>query len=113
MEIGRPFSATAAGTNSGATATASAETIGETNSQVNVQFFVKDISGGLDKDGKITIESPAGTVLWESQHDVSVEGFKFSFPGLDIECPPGEAAVGKLDGSTADCQVTISGRKIP
>jgi hypothetical protein len=94
------FSATAAGTNSGATATKAAVD--------GVTYVVTNISGHVDADSIVTIESPATTVLWESKVDVSLEGFSFNFSPT-IPCPRGGAAVGKLSASSADCQVTVSG----
>ena len=94
------WSATGAGTDSGATATAAA--VG-TN-----RFVVTNISGHVDADSVVTIESPASTVLWESKIDISVEGLSFNFNPV-IACPLNSAAVGKLSASSADCQVTISG----
>jgi hypothetical protein len=95
------FSATAAGTNSGATATHAAVT-GQT-------YVVTNISGHGDADAVITIESPASTVLWEGKLDVSAEGFNFSSGPVTIPCGRSAAAVGKIAASTSDCQVTISG----
>ena len=99
-----PFNETAAGTGSGATAT-HALSAGKT-------FFVTSISGHVDADAIITIESPAATVVWESKIDVSVEGTSFNFPGLNVAGSPGAAILGKISASTADCQVNISGYQI-
>ena len=95
------FSATAAGTGSGATATQAAD-----SSQA---FVVTNISGHVDEDQTLTIESPASTILWEAKIDISVEGTSFNFPGLMIPCDRNTAVLGKLAGSSSDCQVTISG----
>jgi hypothetical protein len=94
------FSATAVGTDSGATATQSAD--------ASQRYVVTNISGHGDADAVITIESPASTVVWESKIDVSVEGFSFDFSPT-IPCAINTAVLGKIAASSADCQVTISG----
>tara|TARA_Y100001951_G_scaffold88955_2_gene80929 strand:- start:392 stop:703 length:312 start_codon:yes stop_codon:yes gene_type:complete len=98
------FSATAAGTDSGATATQAAN--------ATQAFVVKNISGHVDADAVITIESPASTILWESKIDVSVEGFSFDFNPCIPLTTRNTAILGKLSASSADCQVTISGEII-
>ena len=104
MVPNRPFSATAAGTDSGATASAAAVT--------DRAFFVTSISGHTDTDAIITIED-GSTVVWESKIDISLEGFSFNFPGLLVPCTPGAAANGKVASSTTDCQVNITGFSLP
>ena len=99
-----PFSATAAGTNSGATATEGA-VAGRTH-------VVTEISGHTDTDSLIQILDGAA-VVWQSKVDVSVDGLSFSFPGLNVLCSNGVAAGGKVASSTTDCQVNISGGSIP
>tara|TARA_R110001583_G_scaffold1177_3_gene9750 strand:- start:2241 stop:2555 length:315 start_codon:yes stop_codon:yes gene_type:complete len=96
-----PFSATGLGTDSGATATMAADTY--------QRFVVTNISGHVDADSVLTIESPASTVLWESKIDVSVEGFSFDFNPCIPTVAVNTAILGKLASSSADCQVTISG----
>jgi len=98
------WSATAAGTNSGATASQGAD--------ANRQWIVTGIAGHTDADSLIQIKD--GTdVLFESKIDVSVEGFTFGFSGLVIPTGLGNAAQGVLTASTADCQVTIFGHSAP
>jgi len=94
------FSATAAGTDAATSATQAAD-----ESQA---FVVTNISGHVDEDQTLTIESPASTILWEAKIDVSVEGTSFNFNPV-IPCKRNTAVIGKLAGSNADCQVTISG----
>lgn len=101
---GNFWSETAAGTDSGATATHAA--VG-TNTHI-----VTSISGHVDADSIITIESPASTILWQSKIDVSVEGFTFNFSGLSVVGAGSGAILGKLSASSADCQVNISGHTI-
>ena len=97
------FSATAAGTDSGATATRAAN---ETQA-----YLVTNISGHVDADAIVTIESPAATVLWQSKIDISIEGFSFDF-NPKITTTRNTAILGKISASSADCQVTISGEVI-
>ena len=91
------FSATAAGTDAGATATRSAD--------ATQAYVVCNISGHTDLDGVVTIESPAAKI------DVSVVGTSFDF-NPKISTDRNVAVLGKIAGSTADCQVTISGEVI-
>jgi hypothetical protein len=95
------FSATAVGTGAGATATQAAQT--------GATYIATAISGHTDTDSLITIESPAGTVLWESKIDISLEGFSFHFGGLYVPGVADAAIVGKVASSAADAQVNISG----
>lgn len=97
------FSATTAGTDSGATATASAD--GQKS------YIVTCISGHIDADTILTIKE-GSSIVWESKIDVSVEGFSFHFPGLTLPMARNTAATGNIVTSTADCQVTISGYSI-
>ena len=95
------FQATAVGTDSGASATQSA---------ANTDTYIATaLNGHTDTDSLLTIESPAGTVLWESKIDISLEGTTFSFPNLQIRGAAGQAIVGKIASSTSDAQVNISG----
>jgi|TARA_R110001583_G_scaffold43085_5_gene136996 hypothetical protein len=101
---GNFWSETAAGTDSGATATHAAN---NTNT-----YVVTSISGHVDADAIITIESPASSILWQSKIDVSVEGFSFNFSGLSVVGAGSGAILGKISASSADCQVNISGHTI-
>ena len=95
------FSATAAGTSAGASATQAAIT--------GAKFIATSISGHTDTDSVITVESPAGTILWQSAIDVSLEGVGFHFSGIYVPGVQDAAIVGKIASSTTDCQVNISG----
>ena len=99
------WSETAAGTDSGASATHAAET--------GVTHIATSISGHVDADAIITIESPAATVLWQSKIDISVEGTSFAFSGLFVPASSGGVVLGKIAASSSDCQVNISGFSIP
>ena len=98
------FSATAAGTDSGASATRAAD--------ATQGYVVKNISGHCDADCVITIESPAATILWETKVDVSVDGGQFEYSPYIPTTARNTAILGKISASTADCQVTISGEVI-
>jgi len=98
------FSATAAGTDSGATATRAADS--------TQGYVVKNISGHCDTDCVITIESPASTILWQGAIDVSLEGIGFDFNPCIPLTTRNTAILGKISASTTDCQVTISGEVI-
>ena len=103
MSIGNPsgrFSATKAGTDSGATATQAADAA--------QTYVVTNISGHTDADSIITIESPLGAVIWQTKVDVSIEGTNFNF-NTTQPIAINTAAVGDIASSSADCQVTISG----
>ena len=84
------WSETAVGTDSGASATHAAQAV-------------------TDSDSIVTIESPASTVLWQSKIDISVEGLSFNFPDLTVVGGQGEAILGKIASSSADCQVNLQG----
>ena len=107
------WSETAVGTDSGATATHAAQAITATapnaSITVNRTHIVTGISGHVDADSIVTIESPASTVLWQSKIDISVEGFSFNFPNLTVVGGQGEAILGKIASSSADCQVNLQG----
>ena len=113
---GKVMNATAAGTNAGASATAAADTVTDTGSNtattVNRTHIVESLSAHLDADSIITIESPASTVLWQTSVDISVDGTDPHYPGIEIVGVPGQAIIGKIASSSADCQVTITGRTI-
>jgi hypothetical protein len=113
---GKVLNETAAGTNSGASATAAADTVTDTGTKtafsVDRTHIVESISGHGDADAVITIESPAATIIWESKLDVSAEGFSFNFPGIEVVGVPGQAILGKIASSSADCQVNITGRTV-
>jgi|TARA_R110000787_G_scaffold46160_6_gene112185 hypothetical protein len=94
------WSATAAGTNSGATAAKAA--------QDNRMYVVTAVSGHGDADSVITVKDGT-TIIWESKIDVSVEGTSFHFAGLTLPCSSGNKAEGAIASSSADCQITISG----
>ena len=98
------WSKTAAGTNSGATATqASDESRG---------WVITWISGHVDADSIIKI-TDGTTTLWESKVDVSVSGIHFHFDNLTIPTGIGNSAVGNIAASGSDCQVTIGGTSAP
>ena len=94
------WSATKAGTNSGATATKAAEG--------NRFYVVTAVSGHVDADSVITVKDGT-TIIWESKIDISIEGTSFHFAGLSLACSMGNKAEGAVASSSADCQVTISG----
>ena len=94
------WSATKAGTNSGATATKAA--------QDNRMYVVTAVSGHVDADSVITVKDGT-TIIWESKVDISIEGTSFHFAGLNLACRMGNKAEGALASSSSDCQITISG----
>mgnify|MGYP003111123427 CR=1 FL=1 len=97
----KPWSETAAGTDSGAAATHAAET--------NKYHFVTSISGHIDADTVVTIKD-GSTIVWESKIDVSVEGWQIVTPsGLHIPITGGAACSGNIAASSADCQINING----
>jgi len=95
-----PFSATAAGTNAGASATKAAIT-GHT-------YVVTAFSGHTDT-GSILQILDGTTVVWQSAINVTVEGLSFHFSGLNVVCTLSAAAVGKIVTSTTSCQANICG----
>jgi len=102
---GTPFSATAAGTSAGATATKAASGAG-------TNHFVTHISGHTDTDSLIQILD-GSTVVWESKIDISLEGTSFGFDVGNVVISSNAAAGAKIASSTTDCQVNISGYTIP
>jgi hypothetical protein len=99
------WSVTAAGTDSGATATQAA-------GGANTQHFVTTISGHTDADSIITIKDGT-TIVWQTKVDVSVEGISFSFNGFCIPISPNATANGVIATSSSDCQVNIDGYTRP
>src|SRR3990167_5020106 len=95
------WSVTAAGTNAGASATRAAPGAGKA-------LFVTHISGHTDTDSLITL-SVAGDAVFESNIDISVQGFSFSFPVGVIPVTANTAAVANVATSTTDCQINMSG----
>jgi hypothetical protein len=95
------WSATAAGTNSGATATKTA---------VTDKVIVTDhVSGHVDADSTVQLKD-GSTVLAEWKIDVSVEGFSFSFTNPNGWVASRDAAVtAVIASSSADCQVNATG----
>jgi len=97
----------AVGTNAGASATKAAVT--------GKRHVVTAIMGFGDKDGTVSIESPAATLLAEWIWDISAEtGAAITYPkwaygGLAVCGAKGGAIVGKLSASTANCSITICG----
>jgi hypothetical protein len=94
------WSATQAGTNSGATATKAA--------QENRVYIVSTVSGHGDADSIITVKNGT-TIIWETKIDVSVEGTSFHFAGLNLPCSIGNKAEAAIASSSSDCQITVSG----
>ena len=113
MHIGTEFSETAAGTDSGATATHAAAA--GSNGSPDRMHIVTAFSGWVDEDSIVQIlgGSAGTTVVFESKIDFSVEGHSFHFAGLNVVGTPGAAVAGKIAGSSSDCQVNISGYSRP
>jgi molybdopterin-binding protein len=107
VETQAPWHETAAGTGSGATATKSGQSLGKNS--IGRTHVVTNISGHVDADQPITIESPAGTILWEKITDVSVEGFSFDSGKINIFGAAGADIIAKIANSTANCQINFSG----
>jgi len=95
------WSATAAGTNSGATATKSA---------VSNKVIVTDhVSGHVDADSTIQLKD-GSTVLAEWKIDVSVEGISFSFTNPSGWLASRDADVTAVIASSgSDCQINATG----
>jgi hypothetical protein len=98
--LNRAWSATAAGTGSGATATKTGVT--------GVYWVVTHVSGHTDTDSTLQLKDGA-TVLAEWRIDISLEGFQFKIPeGLWV-ASNGADVTAVLAASTSDCQVNIAG----
>jgi len=95
------WSATAAGTDSGATATKAA---------VTDKVIVTDhVSGHVDADSIVQLKD-GSTVLAEWKIDISVEGFSFSFTNPNGWVASRDAIVtAVIASSSADCQVNATG----
>lgn len=102
-ELSRAWSATAAGTDSGATVTKDA--------LAGVAWIVLEVSGHTDTDSVIQVLDGA-TVLAEFKIDISVEGFSFAYSGLWIGTAGGAVSV-TVATSTAACQVNACGCGLP
>lgn len=98
------WSATTAGTNSGATATQAAE--------ANKSHVVTHVSGHGDADATLQLRD-GSTVLAEWKIDVSVEGWQINIPPGIWPCSTNTAANAVLSASSSDCQVNMTGFTIP
>ena len=103
-DLNRGWSATAAGTNAGATATKSAIT-GST-------IVVTHVSGHTDTDATLQLKD-GSTVLAEWKIDISLEGFQFMPQNGVWPCTPGSDVTAVISASTSDCQVNMAGFAIP
>ena len=102
--MNRRWTATAAGTNSGATATQSGVT--------GITSIVDHVSGHTDADATLQLKTGA-TVLAEWKIDVSLEGFQFNIPSGVWPATTAADVTAVISASTADCQVNIAGFAIP
>lgn len=100
IDLNRAWSATAAGTNEGATATQAAV--------ADVAWVVTHVSGHVDADATLQLRD-GSTVLAEWKIDVSLEGFQFNIPPGLWPCSTNTAVNAVLSASSADCQVNICG----
>ena len=95
------------GTSSGATASHAGET--------GVDHRVTHISGHTDTDSFVTIRDvdASGAVLWQVWLDVSLNGntFAVNIPN-GVHGVSGNAIVGRVETSTSDCRVQISGSSV-
>ena len=99
---------TQAGTDSGATA--------EHDADPGRTHVVRHISGHTDADALIQIlgGSDGATVVWQTKIDVSANGEGFVINLADgIIGEQGIKVGGKVDTSTADCQINIAGYSFP
>lgn len=105
---GHDWDENADGTTAGASATHAAAT--------GTCHRITHISGHTDADSFIRIydNNTSGAILWEVLLDVSLNGnsFAINIPH-GVRATPGNAIVGRVETSTADCRVNISGDSIP
>lgn len=98
---GTEFNATAAGTNSGATATKAAAT--------GTKHYITDVDFWTDTDSLLQILD-GSTVIKEWKIDVSAQGWNFSrsfrTPLIGTE---GGAVSAKITSSASDCHVSFGG----
>lgn len=93
-------SATAVGTSSGCSATLT-HTAGD-------RLIVSHISGSGDAAALVTLESPAGTVLWQ-QRFAAAFAFSQNFAYGEIPITDGNDAVLKISASTTHSEANIAG----
>lgn len=98
------WSATAAGTDSGATATKAAIS--------GRAVVVTHVSGHGDADATLRLID-GSTVLAEWKIDISLEGFQFNVAAGTWPCTANTAVTLVLSASSADCQVNMTGFTIP
>lgn len=92
--------ATAVGTNAGATATLAKKT--------GTRTVVTHISGSSDATALVTLESPSGTVLWNKR--LSAAGtFSESFHYGEYEAVDGQDILVKISASTTHSEANIAG----
>ncbi len=102
--LNNAWDATAAGTDSGATATKAAV--------ADAVHVVTHVSGHTDADATLQLRD-GSTVLAEWKIDVSLEGFQFKIPSGVWVCSTNTAVNAVISASTADCQANIAGYTIP
>jgi hypothetical protein len=103
IDLNKAWSETAAGTDSGATATHAAES--------GVVHVITHVSGHGDSDATIQLKD-GSTVLAEWKIDVSVEGWQFMPQNGIWVGTNGNAVSAAISASSADCQVNIAGFSI-
>ena len=98
------FQATGAGTLTGVTVTATGAT--------GVTMSVAQIDCSGDAAAVVTIESPAGTIIWRKRFAAAFNTSAAFAPG-SLKGPTGQDVLVKISASTANCEANIQGFKIP
>lgn len=68
--------------------------------------MVTAVSGSGDAAAVVTLESPAGTILWRQRF---TGAFSFSTPGVVIPGAAGQNVLLKISASTSNCEANLSG----
>lgn len=100
--VRQAFSATAVGTNAGASATQAAP------SDTGRHYFCSGIQVSGDAAALVTIESPAATILWKVRMTAAFDR-AFSFAPGTIVGAKGAAILVKVSASTSNCENNIQG----
>lgn len=99
QSVGAPWSATGVGTNAGVTVVQAAA--------AGNQHWLTNTAASGDAAAVVTVESPAGTVIWRKR-------FAAAFQSVEIFNPPLQGADSqliqvKISASTANCEANLSG----
>lgn len=102
LRQGKLFNGTGVGTSAGVSVTISASGV--------LAHEVTDIDYSGDAAALVTIESPAGTILWKKRYAAAFNGDRgFITPVRGVS---GQAILLKISASTSNCEANLGGRSV-